>query len=87
MMPAIQPTSRATQGCRTMLALVPKATPPANVAFWMWTCEEKTFYYSFSFCCDVDIAKSITAAIVLVVLIMMMLITMKQHHLPQMMVF
>ena len=35
--PAIDPMMRAPHGLTTMSAAVPTATPPARVAFWMWT--------------------------------------------------
>jgi len=38
MNPAKNPMSIPAQGWINMLATDPTATPPANVAFWMWVC-------------------------------------------------
>lgn len=38
MAPATNPISMAPYGPMFMSAHVPTATPPAKVAFWMWTC-------------------------------------------------
>ena len=49
--PAKNPMSSAPQGWITMSATDPTATPPANVAFWMWVCvhvKKKTSVIIFS---------------------------------------
>lgn len=37
-MPEMEPTMREPYGVSIISALVPTATPPASVAFWMCTC-------------------------------------------------
>ena len=46
--PAIHPRRIAPQGSRGALAVVPTATPPAKVAFWMWSYKRKCYTNSHS---------------------------------------
>ena len=43
--PAVEPIRSAPNGWTIISALAPIATPPAKVAFWMWTCCTKKLKY------------------------------------------